>query len=274
MKRCKKQKWIVPALYGELNEEDKRIFDNHLQECQQCSAEYDRLKSTLELMDKKSAPEPSEAFWEGYWDRLSPKLSGSANRQMNRAPQFWKFIKSLRPEPVWTYRLAGAIAILILGIFIGKLYYGRPVPVPVSPAASGRGLVQNAAAEAEAQQYLDRARVLLLGIMNTDPEKDSAVSSDFSYRQKVSREMIRQAANLKEELRSPEERRLKELIKELETILMQIANLESQNNLDAVEVIRDGINHQGILFKINLESMRQNMDQPSQGTGSSGKISS
>jgi hypothetical protein len=39
-------------------------------------------------------------------------------------------------------------------------------------------------------------------------------------------------------------------------ILMQIANLESEGDMAAVELIRSSVDNQGLMFKINLEQLR------------------
>ena len=52
------------------------------------------------------------------------------------------------------------------------------------------------------------------------------------------------------------ERRLRELVFELELILIQIANLETTGDLEAVDLIRDTVSNKEVLLKINLEKMR------------------
>jgi hypothetical protein len=48
---------------------------------------------------------------------------------------------------------------------------------------------------------------------------------------------------------------LKRLVTDLEFILMQIASLEKEDNLDSVEIIKQGIDGSGILLKLNLEEI-------------------
>ena len=47
------------------------------------------------------------------------------------------------------------------------------------------------------------------------------------------------------------------LISDLEVILLQIANLESEYNLPAIEMVKNGVDRKGILLKINIEEMRK-----------------
>ena len=62
---------------------------------------------------------------------------------------------------------------------------------------------------------------------------------------------------LKDDLTDANRRKLYQLVSDLEVILLQIANLESQNDLPAVEMIRSGVDRRGILLKINLEEMER-----------------
>lgn len=130
---------------------------------------------------------------------------------------------------------------LLIGILIGKYFL------------SGRGVNQQTAPDVtlQVQKYLERSKVLLLGLINLEPAGDQKI--DLSKERRVSRALIKQASFLKENLK---EQRLKELINELEGILIEIANMEDQEDLPNVEVLRRGINRQGILLKINIYEMK------------------
>ena len=54
---------------------------------------------------------------------------------------------------------------------------------------------------------------------------------------------------------------LKVLVEELETILIEIANLEEQEDLPDIELIRDGVDRKGILLKINIHQMGDGLER-------------
>jgi hypothetical protein len=68
--------------------------------------------------------------------------------------------------------------------------------------------------------------------------------------------LVREANYLKNELAESDQERLESLIANLEIILLQIANLESENDLVGIELVKDGIDRQGILMEINLTDLR------------------
>jgi hypothetical protein len=81
------------------------------------------------------------------------------------------------------------------------------------------------------------------------------------YQKQVSRELIQEASFLKKELAQSDRERLESLIASLEIILLQIANLESENDLDAIDLVRDGINRRGLMMEINLTDLRLSMNR-------------
>ena len=50
---------------------------------------------------------------------------------------------------------------------------------------------------------------------------------------------------------------LRALIDDLEVILLQIANLEAEHDVPAIELVRSGVDRRGILLKIQVEQMRR-----------------
>jgi hypothetical protein len=59
---------------------------------------------------------------------------------------------------------------------------------------------------------------------------------------------------------------LRDLVGELELIMMQIANLETAGDMDAVELIRSSVDDRDVMLKINLEKMRgADKPEPKQG---------
>ena len=111
------------------------------------------------------------------------------------------------------------------------------------------------------QDYIERSKLILLALVNFDPSVEDPYALDLPFQKQVSKELVREASLLKKELAESDQERLENLITSLEIILLQIANLESDNDLDAIELVRDGINRRGILMEINLTDLRLSMDK-------------
>jgi hypothetical protein len=134
---------------------------------------------------------------------------------------------------------------------------------PAAPGSVGRGPSSIADASYRelidgASRYLDRSKVLLIGLVNADAGDDAA-PLELAAQKKASGRLVREAAVLKSGLSrsaGPEERRLARLIDDLEVVLLQIANLEAESDSAAVDVVRAGVRDRDLIFRINLGRIR------------------
>ena len=253
MKECDKLKSkFERALYNELTSGEQEAFAKHLNECEECSNEFEELKKTLVLLQSYRREEPSEEFMSNFWKELNPKLT-----KQTQLSVWWDDIKSVFGSKVkLSHQIAAGFTILILGVIIGKfLLSGNDVIT--QPNNNGNSQI---AVQARAERYIDRSKVLLLGIMNFDPEADDLETISLSHQQTISKELISEAADLKDELKKPNNRQLKELVSDIEVILMQIANLEEQQDIEGIDLIKDGVDKKGIFLKINIQEIKKSSD--------------
>ena len=175
------------------------------------------------------------------------------------AVRWWRRLVGQTPTmPRWIYQTAAAAVLVGVGVLIGRLLLSPRSPLLVPPGEEPVvALVPASTVDlaARARQYLDRSKLVILALVNYNPATEDAYALDLPLQKKVSRELVTEAAGLKTDLKAPRDRRLRELVSDLETILIQIANLESENNLEAVEFVRQGVATRGVLLKINLSEM-------------------
>lgn len=244
---------MIEALYGELDPAGKAEFERHLEACPGCRAEYEALGETLKLMDRRERPDPGPDFWDGYWDRLSRRMLWEATEEGRRPSLASKIAGVFSSLPRWAYQTAGAAALLLVGILIGVRLIGPtgPAKTPVTAALSA----SEAGAFVQAGDFVERSKVLLLGLVNYDPATEDAYALDLGRKKAVSRGLATEAAVLRKGLNEPGQRRLRDLVANLEVIMMQIANLESGQDVDGIELIKQGVDRGGIFLKIDLDRM-------------------
>jgi hypothetical protein len=259
MKDCKKcSGFLVEALYGELDPEAKSFFDMHIGSCPACAAELRALTETLKTMDERVRPDPGQDFWDGYWDRLAGHLG--ERRAAEETPRSWRkklgHIWSLIPR--WAFQAAAALALIALGVFIGRQVFS-PQRTPVEASRQSVKAPAGQPAETDpvlrARNYVNRSKLVLLALVNYDPATEDPYALNLPLQKQVSQQLVNQASKLKSDLKGPGRRRLRELVADLETILLQIANLGSENGLEAVEFVKQGVESRGVLLKINLSEM-------------------
>jgi hypothetical protein len=123
------------------------------------------------------------------------------------------------------------------------------------PAVAGN--VQLASADVRAKDYIERSQVLLLELINSIPDTTRAANTDYRTQQSRARALVTEASTLRDDLPGGDNRRLRELVTELQLVLREIANLEATNDLQAVEIIRNRVSREGVLLKIDVEQMRE-----------------
>ncbi|MFH1946387.1 MAG: zf-HC2 domain-containing protein [Acidobacteriota bacterium] len=247
MKRCRSiRKYFPEALYDELSVSDKNRFEAHLWTCGDCTTEFEGFKRTIEVMNRREQPIPDETYWNGYWDSLTERM------ETRPAPGHLGL-------PKWAWQTAAALLLVFIGFTLGRLFdsnrtAGRPSGTIMAEGQGGmssdEGMIRRA------NHYIDRSNIILLALQNDDPEGD-AYALSLPEQKRVSQELIHEASALKVGLGNSRQKNLRELVEELEIILLQIANLDLEQNQGAVDILRDGVASQGILMKINLFKIRQ-----------------
>ena len=256
MKECKKiEKLIEKSLSGDISASEENILNEHLTSCETCSKDYSELKSTLELMQKNNERELEEQFMDNFWETLEPNLQ--------KEKSFVSILKEnlndlLRFRTGWKYQLAAGLTVLFIGIFIGK-YFTSGNPDMIN---HNNPVVLSAAdLKAETNDYIQRSKMLLMGISNFDPATEDIETISFPRQQRISRDLIKQASFIKSKLNEPQQQQLKRLVSDIEIILLQIANMETQMDLDGIELVKDGVDSKGLIMKINLEEIRENLSK-------------
>ena len=270
MKDCKNyERLFEKALYDELTQTEEKIFMEHINSCSVCRLKFQELKETLTELKKYQRPEPDEDFMNSFWRTLHPKLAVNGNTQKN---PWTKLIYFFRNDFNWKYQFAGGIAILVIGLFIGKYFLAERGDNNQAVTSNKSELaVSEAKADLDAAKYIERSKILLLGIVNFDPSKDDAETINLPHIKNISKQLASEAPALKADLNEPSQQQLKRLVSNLQLILLQIANLEEKNNLDGIELIKEGVNSQNIFLKINIQQLQEGNKPNNKQNSKSGK---
>jgi hypothetical protein len=274
MTKCKKIRELFDdELCEELNEEQETFLKKHLQECPTCRAEHNGMTSMLLFMKKRVRVEPEPAFWDGYQARLMDRMEKEDVLVSKSGKKWVTFFYTLIPCPRWAYQAVAAVVLVVIGIFLGRELFPPAPPAssakrmgPMGPPPVVAKLEPGSELMNHTRDFIERSKVLLLAIINFDPETEDAYILNLPYQQEVSKKLLRQAGWIKNEfaavnglppLHHKRYRQLKEVVTDLEIILLQVANLESSADISTIELVKNGVKIRGVLFKMQLTDIRQ-----------------
>ena len=260
---CEQSKELfAQALYGELDTTARKALEDHFASCASCKQEFEGMQQALSVMDKRTRTEPDEGEWNTYWQELRRKLEEEAHRGGQARIFRWRSASL----PAWAYGIA-ALLLVAIGIYAGRTFFTgqpaagvRPADQPTASATPPSAVSVPDSTTQETLAYLERTRNLLIGLTNLDEAHQATI--DLRSQQRVSRQLVDQGSILAVSLNKPDQQRTRQLIEDLQIILMQLANTELKPGVPVVELVKRGVNEKSILLKINVEAMRATEHQP------------
>jgi len=260
------QKNLYALLRDELSAKDRQAIEKHMTSCARCGRELQSMREAMDLFGQKLR-KPSEYRNELYWQLFAEKVEGRIRLESTEAePQ--SFVGRLvdllvENQKPFSFGFVSALSLGVVALAVWSLWIKTPKLDHVASHSGSAGAIglhvnaQETAVEMRAGDYLEQSKILLIGIMNTDT-KSLVESKSFLDRQReISRILVRESQEISSGLTDPSQQRLRELVGDLGLILIQIANLESTHCIQGVDIVKDGVERNGILFKVNLEEIRR-----------------
>lgn len=250
---CKKcQNMMGDALYNELSTIEMNNFMVHIASCKNCNEEFVELKATAGLVDERIIPDRDDLYWDNYWNKLESKIE----KENSKKSFFQNLTELILPSPKAVKQIGFALTLVIVGVFIGKFgFNNEDIQQPINNISSQNNVV-NAALQERTDRYIERSKVLLLGLVNFDPS-DGIEGINFNKQKEISQDLIKEAAYLKNQYAAVTSDQLKKLVSDLEVILLQIANLEAEHNIEGIDLVKRGVDRKGIFLKININEMQK-----------------
>ncbi len=252
------QETLAEALYGNMDALATTRFEEHLGQCDACRREYTELLAARELMAERKRPDPDPSLWEGYWDRLTARMHREKVPYYS-APRTQRLLKVRGWRlPGWALQAAAALALVVLGVFIGRFVMAPPsTAVPEVVQITAQAQESGLELAARTQDYVRRSKLVLMAIVNFEPASEDPYTLDLPLQQRISQDLVQEAAWLKPNLAQTHQRRLRELIADLDSILLQIANLETPQVNAVVELVQTSVLSRGIFLKMHLAEVNR-----------------
>jgi hypothetical protein len=233
---------------GELDAEQAEVVDKHIARCNKCFGELQIIKETIRIVAtsaNKPSEERSEAFWARFQEKVEERTRAEKPQPVVSNPiwdEIWSVVTYRRPVVLTA---AGVAFLAIVAVIMWT--YGPMSQQVDQQSVQVVGGVKADSLRVELADYFRRSKILLVGISNISMEQGEHL--DLSTERQAARRLFQQARYLDD--RAPDERS-HQLIKALERILLELANMEKQADLPDVEIVRSGIHQENMLFKIRM----------------------
>jgi hypothetical protein len=258
---------VVDALYNydELSEKDKRLFHAHLTTCPACAGEYEEMAGVLGVMDQRQRPEMGEEFWDSYYLQLLEKMK--KEEKVSLIKSFWES-RTLFSKRVlaaggkirrWVLYPAAALLLVVLGIAIGRYLYLPSVPGKGEELISSALPLERKISPAVADHFED-LRPMLIDYANYTPEENETSEEELvTVDKKTLKKLVLQNYLLKKIAARENDLSLKQLLVDLEMILLEISNIETNGGRkETIRRVRDILDESDILFKMKVYNKHKN----------------
>lgn len=255
MRECKKIKDLMLNALTNKSEKSETVHKKlqaHLKVCVRCSEEYKKLEGLITVMDKRQRPQMSEEFWDNYYYRLEKKLEAVEEEEIPavKASGRRRWLGDFDFKVRWFLYPAAAVAILVVGFAIGQYLSLAPGNNIVDTAISSMRQLSPAVA-----QHFDNMRPLLVDYSNYSPEKSgekgSAPEETVMVEKSTVKKLLLENQLLKRVVAKENNITVKQLMDELELILIEVSNSE-EGNEEIRRAVQKLIKDNDILFKMKV----------------------
>jgi hypothetical protein len=240
---------LFDYLSGDTPGEETAAIEEHLSHCAPCRGDLRILREALKLLPRRGrAPdeERDEQFWMSFPSRVEERIR---TRGRTRTPVIADAADRITSFIHYngTRLIAGSGALALIALAVLLL---RSAPHPEPPGSGETYAPPSTTMERDdvkLHKYLTKSRVLLTGVSNLRTGGETPI--DLSVERRESRRLIGEARDLN---RHALDARSAKLVGNLEKILIELANIDERHDAPDVEIIRSGIRHNNLLFKIRM----------------------
>lgn len=257
-RNCRHSKELmVDALYNELSQSDKKSFQAHLKVCSPCAVEYEEMAVVLNVMDQRQQPEMSESYWDTYLPQLRERMAAEIKTPGQRllAGEWlkpWKdrFHFDLR----WILYPAAAMLLVALGIGIGRYLY---LPSGKSVMKQIGEVISVAKVSPVVSEHFENLRPILIDYANyTATENGAGTGETVRVEKTTLKKLVLQNYLLKQMVTRSNDAALKQLLEELELVLLELSNAETDgeksDRMQTIQSVQTILNKNDILFKMKV----------------------
>jgi hypothetical protein len=221
----------------------RQRFASHLNECEVCRHEMERIEAVFAALNAMPVPDPGPDFARRVWQEISPRLP-------EKHAAWWHTFF----EPRRLVAVGAMAAIILLAFFLGR-FTKKNLP---GGEIADAGKVRERVLVVAVGDHLGRSEMVLMEFANSEPAKGQKLVN-ISGEQKRAEDLLEENRLYRQTAQSGGDTLVASTLEELEPILLDIANSPDEVTPAEFEAIQKRIAAKGILLKVRVvhQDLRQ-----------------
>lgn len=244
--------------YAALPDEETAALLRHLSSCAACAGEWEALRRALDAADPATVfPREAEVDWDGFARATVSRARAAASSEIAGAGRPGTPGLAVRRLPAF-FPAAARWAALAAAALIAALLWNVRIPQRgTGPSAASvresARTIEGRLARRGAARYLTDSRALLLNLVQAPARcRKSDGTFDITFEKEKSRDLLRRKNLHEGNLDVLRDRRLADLVGQLESLLIEVASLQDCASARQLHELREQIERRQILLRIDL----------------------
>ena len=233
---------MADALYASLPEAQNDELQQHLLECDSCRELMEQLQNDKTVLETHGIASgnfddiPERAALDNLWNNIEPALDRIDAERYRSRPHF-------RPAPYVAAAMAIAASVIV---------FFSVVPTTPEQLAPANTVARTSEISPELLNYLTRVETMLMSVANSEGSNNNVMPVQQNFARDMAMQANFMTNNLDNSINSGQSR----LLKDIEFMLLQIANLDESNMEEGVQLLQQYMEDNSVLLKIRLMEMR------------------
>jgi hypothetical protein len=260
--KCDFEKYLVEFIAGDLNPELQTEVEFHLSSCENCAKQLEAFESLHQILLLQPEPEPPAEIVLEYNQTLTqifapePYLVRLKNWILTIFEHFFQH------QPFGA-RLVKAMALVVIGIFLGKLIFA-PGNQHIVPSAETKitTVTFDTAELREMSDFFITSEMLLLSIINTNQNEDTEID-EMDLNRALADRLLQKSALIHQKTQPLQNQALNSYLNRLEFLLIEISNMDPGEIKESFQSIHESIENSQMLpeTKRIQESLQVSLNQ-------------
>lgn len=245
---CPSEKMLFSLVDGQLNPEDRKRLRSHLADCESCRSKFQELESIQALLTRRQRPQPSKLLFKTYRTNLHREFMPETpwSRAKQALESVIAYVFDSRPTGM---RLIKAAALVMIGVFIGRLIFQPSSQYGTAPQSANIILLSTNPAEVKfMNDFCTQSEIWLLAVVNMPPAEE-ADKSEFVFNKEIAQKLLLKTSLMDDKIRQIDNDNYSKFINSIELLLLEAANASDERMTEVTEEIKFTIESSNLLYE-------------------------